>query len=625
MYCLFFNIFTVNCVLFIKKVDMETIAQTWICLIKCTLNFTLTIGNFLMKKPVLHKVKTAVSLKRADDALPGIENLYQTLAESSPDMIYLVDADGVIQYINLRAAQAFGQTPADLIGKRTDMAFPQEIARHYMEEIDLVVTTKKQRVMEILEQFPTGARWISTRLVPITGPGREVIQILGISTDVTERKQAEMALRENEEKYHTIADFTYDWEFWIAPDGIMIYNSPTCERITGYRSDEFINNPGLLQEIIYLEDQSLVGNHFHTTDSGDPHEVDFRIVTRSGETVWIGHSCQAVYGEDGRWLGRRVSNRDITERKRAEELLNIASAYNRSLIEINPDPLVTISAEGRITDVNNTTERFTGCSRDELIGTDFSDYFTDAEKARAGYQQVLRDGSVKDYELELRHKNGQAISVMYNASVYRDESGKIMGIFAAARDITDLKNAERNLLELNQNLEDRVAERSAELTATNQQLLREIAEHSGTASSLRESEQRMKMVIESSPVGIFVIQDEKYTFANQAFVKIFGLTDNSDVIGKQLETLYDADSGKKISDIVRQCVDRSEMINVNELKALTRDEQSCHLNIWIQPIKTWGSSALMGFIVDISEEVEFRSHLNKSQKMEALGLSLIHI
>ena len=442
---------------------------------------------------------------------------------------------------------------------------------------------------------------------------------LTVMVDITERKHMEELLKQSEEKFRTVADFTYDWEYWIGSDGSLIYVAPSCERITGYRSDEFINNPGLLQEIIYLEDQSLVGNHFHTTDSGDPHEVDFRIVTRSGETVWIGHSCQAVYGEDGRWLGRRVSNRDITERKQVEELLNIASAYNRSLIETSPDPLVTISAEGKITDVNTATQRFTGCSRDELIGTDFSDYFTDTEKAHAGYQQVFRDGSVKDYELELRHKNGQAITVLYNASLYRDESGKVMGIFAAARDITDLKNAERKLQELNQNLEERVAERSADLIATNRQLLREINEHSGTASSLRESEQRMKMVIESSPVGIFVIQDEKYTFANQAFVNIFGLTDSSDVIGTQLETLYSADSGKRISDIARQCVDRSEMININGLQVLTRDEQACHLNIWIQPIETWGSSAVMGFMVDISGEVELRSHLNKSQKMEALG------
>ncbi|MCX6697046.1 MAG: PAS domain-containing protein, partial [Methanoregula sp.] len=116
-----------------------------------------------MKTPASYKDNQEISQKGADDALQKNEQLYEMLAESSPDMICLVDTDGVIQYINLRAAQAFGQTPADLIGKRTDIVFPQEIACHYIDEINLVVTTKEPRHIEILEQFPSGARWISTR------------------------------------------------------------------------------------------------------------------------------------------------------------------------------------------------------------------------------------------------------------------------------------------------------------------------------------------------------------------------------------------------------------------------------------------------------------------------------
>jgi PAS domain S-box-containing protein len=310
---------------------------------------------------------------------------------------------------------------------------------------------------------------------------------------------------------------------------------------------------------------------------------------------------------------------DISDRKRAEESLKIASAYNRTLIETSPDALVTISVQGKITDVNTATERFTGCSRDELIGTDFSDYFTDPEKASAGYLQVFRDGSVKDYELELRHKNGQTISVLYNASVYLDEPGKLAGIFAAARDVTNLKKAELKLLELNENLEKRVTERSGELVVANRQLLTEIQEHADTASSLRDSEKSVKMIIESSPIGFFVIQDEKYSFVNQAFMKIFGVTDSSEIIGKPPETPYSGDSGERFNEIVRQCVNRSETISVTDLMTLTQDQRERHLNLWLQPTEFWGSSAVMGFIIDVSEELELRTHLNQAQKMEALG------
>src|SRR5208337_732691 len=113
---------------------------------------------------------------------------------------------------------------------------------------------------------------------------------------------------------------------------------------------------------------------------------------------------------------------EISEGNRAEYAVRWASAYNRSLIEASLDPLVTIAPDGKITDVNNTTEKMTGLSRQQLIGTDFSDYFTDSGKARAGYEQVFREGLVQDYELEIRHRDGHVTPVLYSASVYRDEA-----------------------------------------------------------------------------------------------------------------------------------------------------------------------------------------------------------
>jgi PAS domain S-box-containing protein len=122
------------------------------------------------------------------------------------------------------------------------------------------------------------------------------------------------------------------------------------------------------------------------------------------------------------------------------------NTYNRSLIEASLDPLVTIGPDGKITDANGAMETVTGRARKELIGTDCCDYFTEPEKARAGYQQVFREGLVRDYPLELRRNDGHVTSVLYNASVYRDEAGKVVGIFAAARDITARKQAEAALL-----------------------------------------------------------------------------------------------------------------------------------------------------------------------------------
>ena len=136
-------------------------------------------------------------------------------------------------------------------------------------------------------------------------------------------RQAEETLRENEERFRTVADFTYDWEYGIAPDGHYVYVSPSCERITGYSPEEFSNEPGLLEKIIHIDDRLDVVSHIR--EEKEPEEtfsIDFRIITRSGDERWISHVCRPVYGADGKYLGRRASNRDISKRvKMWEELL----------------------------------------------------------------------------------------------------------------------------------------------------------------------------------------------------------------------------------------------------------------------------------------------------------------
>ena len=148
------------------------------------------------------------------------------------------------------------------------------------------------------------------------------IKVTGIIQDITFRKQAEEALRKSEEQFRTVADFTYDWEYWIAPDGHHIYVSPSCERITGYAPDEFIKDPELLEKIVHPDDHSTVVKHFGEEQSLQKLPTrDFRIITRKGEERWISHVCQAIYGADGTYLGRRGSNRDISKQKLMQEEL----------------------------------------------------------------------------------------------------------------------------------------------------------------------------------------------------------------------------------------------------------------------------------------------------------------
>jgi len=152
---------------------------------------------------------------------------------------------------------------------------------------------------------------------------------------------------------------------------------------------------------------------------------------------------------------KEKEKREIAARELEAFNLSIkrASLYARSLIEASTDPLVTISPEGKITDVNEALVKITGVTRDKLIGTDFSDYFTESKKASEGYKQVFEKGLISDYPLTICHENGKLTDVLYNASVYKDDKGNVLGVFAAARDITAQKKLERDVANREKELE----------------------------------------------------------------------------------------------------------------------------------------------------------------------------
>jgi PAS domain S-box-containing protein len=139
------------------------------------------------------------------------------------------------------------------------------------------------------------------------------------------RKRAENGLKKSEERFRTVADFTYDWEDWVGPDGKYNYVSPSFERITGYSPHEFLEDHRFFETLLHPDDKAKVERHFlgHNHKHG-VRGLDFRIVDRKGETRWISHLCQAVYDREGKWLGRRASNRDITEQKKIEGQLRQA-------------------------------------------------------------------------------------------------------------------------------------------------------------------------------------------------------------------------------------------------------------------------------------------------------------
>ena len=240
----------------------------------------------------------------------------------------------------------------------------------------------------------------------------------------------------------SIVESSDDAIFSKTLDGIITTWNKAAEQIYGYQAGEIIGQPvSLLMPPDRANEMVEILERIRNGERVDHYETTRR--TKDGATIVISLTVSPIHDSAGRIVGASAIARDITERERVQD----QARYARSLIEASVDPLVTISPEGKITDVNEATIRVTGVARGELVGTDFSDYFTEPDEARAGYRQVFAQGLVTDYPLTIRHTGGALTDVLYNASVYKDVAGNVLGAFAAARDVTAQKRAERESAE----------------------------------------------------------------------------------------------------------------------------------------------------------------------------------
>ena len=178
-------------------------------------------------------------------------------------------------------------------------------------------------------------------------PVGKPLRSIGTVQDVTASVLAQEAIRESEERFRTVADHTYDWEYWRGPNDEFLYISPSCKRITGYAESELAADPGLFLRLIHPEDRPLMERHMTDESHCEEGSLDFRIVRRDGNVRWLAHGCRAVYAKDGRFLGRRASNRDITDRKRIERELDEAKVAAESANRAKSAFLATMSHEIR--------------------------------------------------------------------------------------------------------------------------------------------------------------------------------------------------------------------------------------------------------------------------------------
>lgn len=555
--------------------------------------------------------------QKADEKIHEIMENFRAIADNASEGILIAAGEGLHVYANQMAAEITGYTIEELLKTSiTDLAHPdkkKELIERYKTRLSGETLSQTHETIIVRKDKKVIPVELTGAITVWQGQAADLV----IIRDITERKQAEkeqMRLNRNlkaigncnqtllraidettllKEICRIICDeagYRLAWVGYaehnkgkpIRPVAWAGFDSGYIANTKLSWSDETERGRGPAGivirsgEIVYIQDFATDALMAPWRKSALQHGY------RSGIALPLKDKNRTVFGvlliyspepnaitKDEIWLMEELAGnlafgitslREQAELKRVKEELNLASLYNRSLIEAGLDPLVTIGPDGKITDVNKATAKVTGYSRDKIIGTDFSNYFTEPKKAEKGYQQVFKKGFVRDYPLKIQHKTGQVTPVLYNASVYKDESGDVAGVFAAARDITEHLKSEEKI-----------------------QMLANIVESSDDA------------IISKSLEG-------RITSWNKGAELIYGYS-TEEVMGKDISIL----APSHLTDEIKQFIEKiknGERILHYETVRVRKDGEKINVSLTLSPI--WDTSGVLVGISTIARDITQR-------------------
>lgn len=448
--------------------------------------------------------------------IPDVNHLSQLLNQVQ-DGVIRTNPNFRITYWNKGAEQMYGYSEAEALGKTT-----KELLR------PIYVPGEREKIIDELNRFGTSKTTIRTKhrngteifvAVYSTRINDEAGNVSGYVItyrDVTDHVRANRALREAEFKYRMVADNTYDFEFWADSKGEYLYASPACKRITGYDSKDFLSNSSLSQKIVHPKDKQIFLDHIsYEFSKKKPGDLEFRIIHKDGSIRWIHHVCQPIRDENGKFLGTRGSNRDITERKRFEDALAKQHEELQTILDAVPASIFYKDKENRFLRVNKSFTEMMELPKEELEGKSLFSLYP-REQAEAFWKddkEVVTTGTPKINIIEPVQTKRGLLWVQTHKIPYRDEQGNIIGILGFTLDITEQKKAEEQL---------------------------------------RETRDYLENLLDYANAPIIVWdKDFKIIRFNHAFERLTGYTSKA-MIGKKLDILFPAESkGESLQKIQR--------------------------------------------------------------------------
>jgi two-component system, cell cycle sensor histidine kinase and response regulator CckA len=316
--------------------------------------------------------------KKAEDALKASELKYRLLADNVKDVIWTMDMGQNFTYCSPSIQKLRGYTPEETLQIPLENSLTPEsyekavqvMAEEIGREGKPGVSPDRYQILELENIRKDGSTvWCEVTISFLRNENGLATGMIGITHDITERRKQEEDFRKSERKFRLLADHTYDWEYWVNKDGDYVYISPACERITGYRPEEIISDPQLVSKMVKPDYAKKVSHHYQEENNKDTpvFSMEFPIIAKNGEEVWLKHTCNPVYDELGKYAGRRGNNRDITEQKRAADELRSAFRLYEDIIASSPVGITIYDDVGDCISANEMAAEVIGATKAQLL------------------------------------------------------------------------------------------------------------------------------------------------------------------------------------------------------------------------------------------------------------------
>jgi PAS domain S-box-containing protein len=378
--------------------------------------------------------------KLAEERLQESRATLKSIIDNSNSLIYLVDTEGRFVIVNRHLQTLLSLSGEQLIGQTREVFLPKEIADTHRKNDLAVIKTGNTQVFEEENIEPDGKHFYLTTKFPLFNDQNEVYGVGGLSTDITERKLAEDALRESEDKFKYVFDHSVAGKSITFPSGEIHVNKAFCE-MTGYSPEELTN--AKWKDISYPDDIKITEDELQSLISGGKDSTRFikRYIHKNGDIIWADVGTAIRRNEDGKPLYFMTTAIDITVRKRTEESLRLKNFVFDDSIAAN-----SISdINGILTEVNAAFLRIWGYqSKDEVIGKSLAGFVKSDADANKILIALAKEGEWEGDYWALR-KDGSTFIAHGLATLVKDEKGNGIGYQSAVLDVTDAKRTEERI------------------------------------------------------------------------------------------------------------------------------------------------------------------------------------